>query len=53
MKKEDFDILFDEKGFPTELADRKIQAIPIISGDDDTEEHTNLPDVLPILTLSV
>jgi ATP-dependent Lon protease len=51
MKKEDFDILFDEKGFPTELADRKIQAIPIISGDDDTEEHTNLPDVLPILTL--
>ena len=51
MKKEDSDILFDEKGFPTELTDRKFQAIPIVSGDDDTIEDVKLPETLPILTL--
>ncbi|MEE0916089.1 MAG: LON peptidase substrate-binding domain-containing protein, partial [Alistipes sp.] len=51
MKKEDNDILFDEKGFSTELADRKFQAIPIVSGDDDTIEDVKLPEILPILTL--
>ena len=34
MKKNDNDILFDEKGFPAEAADRKFQAIPIVAGDD-------------------
>ncbi|MBQ9137304.1 MAG: endopeptidase La [Alistipes sp.] len=51
MKKEDNDILFDEAGLTKELADRKIQAIPIVSLDDDTIEEVNLPEVLPILTL--
>ena len=51
MKKEDNDILFDEKGFSAELADRKFQAIPIVSGDDDTIEDVKLPEILPILTL--
>ena len=51
MKKEDNDILFDEKGLSAELADRKFQAIPIVSGDDDTIEDVKLPEILPILTL--
>ena len=51
MKKEDNDILFDEKSLSAELADRKFQAIPIVSGDDDTIEDVKLPEILPILTL--
>ena len=51
MKKEDFDNLFDDKGLPADLADRKFQAIPIVSGDDDAIEQVNLPEILPILTL--
>ena len=51
MKKEDNDILFDEKVLSAELADRKFQAIPIVSGDDDTIEDVKLPEILPILTL--
>ena len=50
MAKKD-DMIFDDKGFPAELADRKFQAIPIVSGDDDTIEDVNLPEILPILTL--
>ena len=51
MKKDDNDILFDEKGMSREAIDRKFQAIPIVSGDDDTIEDVKLPDILPILTL--
>ena len=51
MKKNDNDILFDEKGLPAEAADRKFQAIPIVAGDDDIIESVKLPDTLPILTL--
>ena len=51
MAKKDNDMIFDDKGFPAELVDRKFQAIPIVSGDDDTIEDVKLPEVLPILTL--
>ena len=51
MKKEDNDILFDESAMSKEIVDRKFQAIPIVSGDDDAIEQVNLPEVLPILTL--
>ena len=51
MAKKDNDMFFDDKGFPAELADRKFQAIPIVSNDDDTIEDVKLPEVLPILTL--
>ena len=51
MKKNDNDILFDEKGLPAEAADRKFQAIPIVAGDDDVIESVKLPETLPILTL--
>ena len=51
MKKNDNDILFDDKGFPAEAADRKFQAIPIVAGDDDIIESVKLPETLPILTL--
>ena len=42
MAKKDNDMIFDDKGFPAELVDRKFQAIPIVSGDDDTIEDVKL-----------
>ena len=51
MKKDDNDILFDEKGMSREAIDRKFQAIPIVSGDDDTIEDVKLPDINSVYTL--
>ena len=50
MNKKD-DMFYDEKGFPGELAERKFQAIPIATGDEDLFEDVKLPEILPILTL--
>ncbi len=52
-KKTKADISIDEAGFAPEIADRKFQAIPIVSGGDDDEimEDVKLPEILPILTL--
>ncbi|MCM1300344.1 MAG: endopeptidase La [Alistipes senegalensis] len=40
----------DENNFP-EMSDGKHRVIPIISGDDDTVEEVDVPEVIPILTL--
>ena len=52
-KKTKSDISIDEVGFAPEIADRKFQAIPIVSGGDEDElmEDVKLPEILPILTL--
>ena len=40
----------DETNLP-EMLDGKHRVIPIITGDDDTVEETDVPEVIPILTL--
>ncbi len=40
----------DETKLP-EMLDGKHRVIPIITGDDDTVEETDVPEVIPILTL--
>lgn len=40
----------DENNLP-EVLDGKHRVIPIITGDDDTVEETDVPEVIPILTL--
>jgi len=40
----------DENNVP-EMSDGKHRVIPIISGDDDTVEEIDVPEVIPILTL--
>lgn len=42
--------MVDENNLP-EVLDGKHRVIPIITGDDDTVEETDVPEVIPILTL--
>ncbi len=50
-KKDKLEIVaVDEHNVP-ELSDGKHRVIPIISGDDDTVEEIDVPEVIPILTL--
>ncbi len=52
MSKKENDILLEEIICAPEMAEHKIQAIPIVTtGDEDTIEEVTLPEVLPILTL--
>ncbi len=52
MSKKENDILLEEIVCAPEMAEHKIQAIPIVTtGDEDTIEEVALPEVLPILTL--
>ncbi len=50
-KKDKLEIVaVDENNVP-EMSDGKHRVIPIISGDDDTVEEIDVPEVIPILTL--
>ncbi len=52
MSKKENDILLEEIICAPEMAEHKIQAIPIVTtGNEDTIEEVTLPEVLPILTL--
>ena len=52
MAKKDQDMFLEDMGFAADVNEQRHQVIPIIaSGDDDTIEEVQLPEVLPILTL--
>ena len=51
-KKDNNETIFDDLGLSPDVTDQKSPMIPIIaSGDDDTVEEVQLPEILPILTL--
>ena len=41
----------DDAAFAAELADGRHRVIPIVTGDDEPVEESDVPEVLPILTL--
>ncbi|MDE5695436.1 MAG: hypothetical protein K2H77_05645, partial [Alistipes sp.] len=41
----------DDAGLNPELFDGKHKVIPIVTGGDEPQEETDVPEIIPILTL--